>query len=159
MRAKLPAKPIPAILATVLLVAGLASASDARPRAQREVAEPYQLPAVAVMPVHPYGAAVCNQGGIAGGNRGCVTFRTKRGERFVQITAQDATGLPVPGFISQSDGPGGWIPFCGSTPKPLRIKSGVIVEVWVFAYRAVNLDACPGTATTGTVTAVFSKRR
>lgn len=119
----------------------------------------YQSPAVAVMPIHPTGAAICNEGGVLPGERGCVKFPLLSArERFLNVEVQDASGLPVPAFLAWGDDPSEWIPFCGSTKRPLRTLGGT-ATVWLYPYRSPNLPACPGTATTGSVTATFLGRR
>lgn len=140
---------------TLVTTGGAASAGSS----SRRATEKYTSPAPAVMPFFPYGAAVCSQGGVAGGNRGCATFGVLPQERFVNVRIVDASGLPVPGFIAQSDRPSEWIPFCGATARPIRIKSGVEMVVWAFAYQPPNLPACTGTATTGDITSTFFSAR
>ena len=111
------------------------------------------------MPVHPTGAAVCNQDGMVEGDRGCVDFPVVSfREAFIELEVTDATGVAVPAFLAWNDDPSTWIPFCGKTDKPLKIRGGT-ATVWLYPYRSPNLPSCPGTATTGTVTATFLKRR
>jgi hypothetical protein len=126
---------------------------------ERTVTDDYMTPAPAIMPVHPYGAAVCNRGGALGGNRGCVDFTPiSITERWLSVEISDASTLPVPAFLQWADADiDEWIPFCGRTTKPLKVKGSV--TVWIFAYRAANLPLCPGTATTGEVRATFSSHR
>jgi hypothetical protein len=137
-----------------LVVGILLGQAAARP-AKRVRTQAYMSPAVGVTPVHPYGTAVCNQGGVAGGNRGCVTFVARPVERFVSIEIVDTTGLPVPAFIQwdEEDNLDKLVPFCGKTKKPLLIRG--TVTVWLYPYRSPNLPMCAGTATTGEVTATF----
>lgn len=127
-------------------------------RVERVATEQYMSPALAIMPMHPRGVAICNQGGVVEGNRGCVDFplRSLR-ERFVEIEVTDATGLPVPGFLAWGEDPSEWVPFCGKTVKPLPTR-GTVATVWLYPYSAINLPFCAGTATTGTVTATFLRR-
>ena len=151
-------------LALVLVLIGVVIASErpglaADQPAPRRATQQYMSPAVAAMPYHPYGAAICNREGAVGGNRGCVVFPVKVQERFLDVSVVDATGLPVPAFVAQSDDPSEWVPFCGETARPLPIIRGVEVTVILMPYRAVNLPLCVGSATSGRVTATFRSRR
>lgn len=155
-------RPLPRLLALVLTLGLLIPAASADPaqtaRRERTETQEYMSPAVAVTPIHPYGAAVCNQGGLAGGNRGCLNFFIRPRERFISIKIVDAAGLAVPGFIQWGEGDlDTWVPFCGETPTPVRIKG--TLAVWVYAYRSPNLPPCAGTATAGEVTVTFTARR
>lgn len=141
----------------ILLVVGSPSA-NASTKLRTET-QAYVLPALAIMPLHPTGAAVCNQGGAIEGNKGCVDFHILSSkERFLSVQVEDASGLPAPAFLAWGEDASKWIPFCGSTPKPLRVRGGT-VTVWLYPYRSPNLPLCPGTASTGTVTATFLKSR
>lgn len=142
------------------VVALSASAAQGRPpAAPREVTEEYISPAPAVMPVHPFGAAVCNRNGVVAGNRGCIVLPVAPKERFVDVQISDASGTTAPGFVAQSDNPDTWTPICGGTDRPLKINPGVEVTIWVYAYRAPNLPPCAGAGTSGTVTVRFLTKR
>lgn len=147
-------------LSSALLAGSLlpAAAEAKRPKPRTETGE-YSTPSTAVTPVHPGGVAVCNQGGVVEGNRGCVDFPVMMHERFLTLEIVDLSGLPVPGFVAQSADISEWIPICGSTDKPLKIIPGAPMTVWTYAYRSPNLPLCAGSATTGTITATFSATR
>lgn len=145
------------LVAAAVLVAATVTApasSSRAPRSERRVEARYQTPSIAAHPV----VAVCQQDGAVSGNRGCVTFPTVAGERFVHVEIADASGLPVQGFIAlehelQPD----WRPFCGATTEPVPIAGTVVVIV--YPYSPPGLPPCLGAATFGSVTAVFSNRR
>lgn len=134
--------------------------AGARPsKVVRVETKEYMSPAIALTPVHPYGAAVCNQGGILDGHRGCVNFPIQSlRERYLRIEIEDSTGLAVPAFVQWNDGDlDEWVPFCGKTGKPLRVEG--TATVWLYPYRSPNLPLCAGTATRGSVTVTFLGRR
>lgn len=146
-----------AIVASAVVVSAAPTAARAAKVVRVETKE-YQSPAIAVMPMHPTGAAVCNEGGALPGERGCVVFPLLSSrERFLEVEVQDASALPVPAFLAWGDDPSEWIAFCGSTKRPLRTLG--TTAVWLYPYRSPNLPTCPGTATTGAVTATFLARR
>ena len=156
MRIRSAAMFLAGALAATSLISGPVRARPVTPRSETKE---YLSPALALMPVHPYGAAVCNQGGVVEGNKGCVDFTIQSfKERFIEITVEDATGLPVPAFLAWNDDPSTWIPFCGSTNKPLRSGAGT-ATVWLYPYRSPNLPTCAGTATTGSVTMTFLRSK
>lgn len=149
---------VTAMIATTLVVSAAPSAARTADVVRVETKE-YQSPAVALMPIHPAGAAVCNQGGALPGERGCVDFPLLSArERFLKVEVQDASGLPVPAFLAWGEDPSEWIAFCGSTERPLRARAAT-ATVWLYPYRSPNLPICPGTATTGSVTVTFLARR
>ena len=90
---------------------------------------------------------------------GCVRITPQKGERFVHVEINDASGTPTQGFVNQdSNGDGssdidGLI--CGRTEDPLKVVPEVPINIFVLAH----LSDCPDSAgTTGTVTATFGKR-
>ena len=105
--------------------------------------------------------------GLASGTGGaacfpCPSFDVSEQDRWVKMeVVDDVSPAPVAFAIRQEKLDGGCCdhvagPFCGSTGKqPVALTRGLDVYVFVFALGDV---ACPGAfATTGTVTAVFSK--
>lgn len=147
------------VAAVALSLASVAAAHPASPRDERIETRAYMAPAVAVMPMHPTGAAVCNSGGLVDGNRGCVEFLVvDPKERFVKVEVKDTSGLPAPAFAGWGDDPREWTPFCGSTRKPLRVR-GYRLTIWLYPYSPLNVPLCSGLVTTGSVTATFLKRR
>lgn len=85
---------------------------------------------------------------------GAVVFRGGP-ERFVSVEIDDAHGLPVTGIVVQpGDDRGTHI--CGATEKPLRVRP--FEKVTVFLMNGVCGDAGASIATTGTVTATFTKK-
>jgi len=91
---------------------------------------------------------------------GCSSFGaagwsvdTKTGEKYVTVTVTDATGQKVPGAFWTGSGTNSHTDaFCGAT-KNYQFGAGPVV----IALDAVGATpACPGLATQGTVTLVFS---
>lgn len=85
---------------------------------------------------------------------GAVVFRGGP-ERFVSVEIEDAHGLPVTGIVIQPDDDEG-THICGATDEPLKIRP--FEKVTVFLMNGVCGDAGASVATTGTVTATFTKR-
>ena len=81
-------------------------------------------------------------------------------ERFVSISVEDATGLPISGEIGQnldSDAsPEISYMFCGATEKPVKINPNV--EVFVYLYEG-TCGTDPSLPTSGEVVAEFSAKR
>ena len=79
----------------------------------------------------------------------------KAGEKYVSVTVTDHSGRATPGAFWETGGTGGTsktVPFCGST-KDYTAPAGTVT----MALDAVGAIAgCPGLATQGTVTVVFS---
>ena len=100
---------------------------------------------------------------------GCVTFATKPKENFVKLVAKDATGLPVSATVSQPDSNGdGFVEtvgsFCGKSGK-IAINGGSPISIFLYAHPTTGAfeqfggpTECTGTATTGTIRALFSNR-
>ena len=100
---------------------------------------------------------------------GCVTFPTQPKEKFVQLTATDATGLPVSVTVSVPDQNGdGFVEpvgaFCGKSGK-IAIPGGNELSLFIYGHPTTGQfeafggpTACNGTATTGTIDAVFSSK-
>lgn len=88
----------------------------------------------------------------AGGNVGAVVFRGGP-ERLVSIEIADAHGLPVTAVVAQGKDAGTRI--CGATRKPMRIRP--YEEVTVFLMNGACGSAGASVATTGTVTARFTR--
>ena len=84
---------------------------------------------------------------------GAVAFRGGP-ERFVSIEIQDAHGLPVTGIVEQPNRAGTHI--CGATDTPLRVRP--YEKVTVFLLNG-SCGAGASVATTGTVTATFTRTR
>ena len=89
----------------------------------------------------------------AGDGIGAVVFRGGP-ERFVSVEIDDAHGLPVAGIVSQPGVDG--TPICGASEKPLKVRP--YEKVTVFLMNGTCGDAGASVATTGTVTATFTRR-
>lgn len=94
---------------------------------------------------------------------GCVSFGAPAATLvYATVEVTDASGLPVPGNISQPDQPavGNVQPetekgtFCGKTAEPILIDPSYSVDVWI----GTQDPTCAGTATTGTVKITFSSK-
>jgi hypothetical protein len=113
-----------------------------------------------------YQPAYVEPGGTAGSihSSNGVAFRTRANERFVTVTIEDASGLPIPARVAQDvDGDREddvAYEFCGSTAQPVAIQPGVPVTVWMSHGTCddVTNPSSGGGWTTGTVTATFSRR-
>lgn len=84
---------------------------------------------------------------------GAVSFRGGP-ERYVSIEVDDAHGQPVAAIVAQPDEDHH---ICGATDKPLKIVP--YEKVTVFLMNGVCGHAGASAATTGTVTATFTKTR
>jgi hypothetical protein len=146
-------------LLTVLLVSALVGALGApgaeakKPKKKsRSIEMPYTEPAVGAA-----GVGVCFQGSS------CVFTEPLPGERKVSIEITDDLGLPVHASVIQdTSGDGNYLAaddetvhICGSTEKPLKIKSQT-VTVWVWRGPGA-LPPCPGLASAGKVKLTFSR--
>lgn len=96
----------------------------------------------------------------AGEPVGCVVFPIEPGERFVSIDVADASGDDVWASVyiyGYSDGTDAHEHVCGSSEGPLALGKG-LEELVVITTQTTGgaTNPCPGPATQGTVTAVFS---
>jgi len=146
--------------------------AQAVPKRPRVVSKSYASPAVTKLFVH---SDALEAGGCQSSSTGagCVTFRVRRNERWARIRVEDQSGAPVLASYTQDrDGDGsyeGEDVFCGQMRKPLSITPGVPLEIsiWAGPWAGASLTyslltpvypwvfACPGVATSGTVTASF----
>jgi len=83
-------------------------------------------------------------------------------ERFVSVTVEDDMGLPVAISVTQ-DTTGDGVPertfdACGETNRPVSIQPNYDVVVYIFQ-APCNLPDVSGLATSGTVTATFTRGR
>ena len=96
----------------------------------------------------------------AGEPVGCVVFPIEPGERFVSIDVADASGDDVWASVytyGYTDGTDTHEHVCGRTDAPLPLTDG-LEELVVITTQTTGgvTNPCPGPATQGTVTAVFS---
>lgn len=138
-----------------VFVTDAAVAARGRPakRGARHVVAPYDAPAVGSQ---GQGGGICsdqnNQDPFEG--VGCVVFAARPTEFFIDVQVQDASGLPVPGWVQTETG---MVRFCGSTARPVPVEPGTENFVWVFASSGTG-PPCVGAATRGSVAATFSRR-
>lgn len=96
----------------------------------------------------------------AGEPVGCVVFPIEPGERFVSIDVADASGDDVWASVyvyGYTDGTDTHEHVCGRTDSPLALTDG-LEELVVITTQTTGgvTNPCPGPASQGTVTAVFS---
>ena len=96
----------------------------------------------------------------AGEPIGCVVFPIEPGERFVSIEVADASGDDVWASVyvnGYSDGTDPHEHVCGSSEGPLALAAG-LEELVVITTQTTGgvTNPCPGPATQGTVTGIFS---
>jgi len=117
----------------------------------------YATPAVGAF---GQGAGACSQSN----GYGCVVFFVRRTEHHVSLSIRDQSGRPVYATYGQDRQPaGGYGPsnvsvegdFCGKTKRPVAIKPGR--RLYVFVYEGPGPNGCPGVATQGKVTATFTR--
>jgi hypothetical protein len=151
---------IPVVVAVAgVLVAGIvwSQAAEARSASRTAVAS-YSSPAIGLLGQGGFGQCDGEDG------VGCVLFFTRPAESHVTVKITDMSGQPVYGTVVQSTtNPGGYGlvqgtqrgAFCGKTKKPIAIKGGQRVAVYL--YEGPGPDGCPGLATQGTVKATFTR--
>ena len=138
-------------LTMALLALCLVAASAQAGTAARTVRRSYQ-PAY-VEPGNPGGSIHSSSG---------VTFRTRANERFVSVTIEDQSGLPIPARVTQGtpEHPDHEYDvdqeFCGSTSEPIAIQGGEPVTVWM-SHGTCGGGQTAGGWTAGTVTVTFSR--
>jgi hypothetical protein len=132
---------------------GPAGASKTPKPKKRTIALQYAEPALGAA-----GAGVCLQGSS------CLFYGPPAaGERRFAVVIEDDLGMPVPASVIQdTNGDGNFlvtddltVGICGATDEPVEIEPGKAVSVWV--WRAGASPPCPGTATSGTATATFTR--
>jgi hypothetical protein len=157
-------------IVTILSIGLIAGALFA-PAADAGKRRPYKRTAKQKYMVPAFGQA--DIGGFCPGQPreldGCASFPTKGKDKFVKVTIKDATGLPVTGTLSHPDQNGdGFVEslgsFCGKSRK-VAIQSGAQLIVFPYAVGSTGAfssfggpETCPGIATQGKVTAVFTDR-
>jgi len=142
-----------------ILIAGTVSSQFAEAKgAGRTAVATYTSPALGLFGQGGFGQCDGEDG------VGCVLFFTRPTERQVTVKVTDMSGQPVYATVVQNKGnPGGYGlqqatvkgEFCGKTKKPISIKGGQRVAVYL--YEGPGPDGCPGIATQGTVKATFTR--
>lgn len=101
--------------------------------------------------------------GVCLRSNGCVVFPLRKKERRISLWIKDGTRVPVYATVGQDTNPNNMVVervanICGDTRKPLVVKPGI--DVWVWLWAAPGLQPrCPGVATAGVVKAKISKHR
>lgn len=148
---------------TTVLAAGLIVGSFMAPAADAKKKKPYKRTATA-----PYSAPSHGQGDVAvgcataGPFMNCARIATGSKDKYVVLTADDASGGDVFMSISQPDSNGDGFTEnvatgCGTTTKVAIPAPGAELIIYVPVVGSV-LNTCPGPATTGTITAVFTSK-
>jgi serine/threonine-protein kinase len=86
----------------------------------------------------------------------CVSITLTSTEKFIDIVIKDDSGLPVGAFVGQDldqdgDWDGRWRAVCGSTPQPLRVTPGALVQV------LLDGEGCGGDGSTSTAGVIVAK--
>jgi hypothetical protein len=149
-----------AIGAAALIAAGVAPANGAS-RGVRETSLEYVGPAYGVSISTPVPsstiAGFCDPGIPHPPSKGCVRFSIMKGERFVALSIEDVTTLPVLGVAVDSHGRVLKV-FCGATDGRLQLPPDAAhIDVWAMAGNCPDV-VTPSVPTTGTITASFSRR-
>lgn len=81
-----------------------------------------------------------------------------KGERFIHVEINDASGTPTQGFVNQDANEDGSSDIdgliCGRTEEPLKVVPKIPIHIFVLAH----LSDCPDSfGTTGTVTAILGR--
>lgn len=152
----------------VLLVLGLAASLAAAPaqakkkkkpvRVERVVEIDYQLGNLgAATPAYTGGVCFVDPTMPAS----CKEVPVQKGDKFIKVEVQDASGTTVPGFISQGDVDGdtisdGYGQFCGAHAEAVPLNDE-FTPVGISMYPGVCADASGGgIPTTGTIVVTFS---
>ncbi|MDP9069459.1 MAG: hypothetical protein M3N53_14105 [Actinomycetota bacterium] len=144
------------LVAAAVLAGGAAPASSSAP-SSRSSTETYST---------PHGIWIEGHGDEDHGNLGAlplvapVTFKPEAGERLLEVAVQDLTERPVMVHVTQAGNGhhdhGVSVTFCSKKHPAIRLTSGAPVEVSV--YSGFCLNHTYGVATSGTITATFSRR-
>lgn len=141
------------VLVVGLIAGSLGAPAEAKRKPKARVAEgSYDNPAVGVP-------------GVVGTSSlgGAVEFVTMAHEGHMSVVVEDsAGGAPFITFSQDSDPSNstGWEIFataCGETEEPLVIEPGLAVRVSVYTTPGPNEPTCIGPATSGAITATFTK--
>jgi hypothetical protein len=144
------------VVCVAIVLVGPAEAQK-RKHVSRFVTSIYDAPAVSVQPA--FVAANCGSP-----NTGCLTTQVATGERFVSIKVRDSSGLDAYAdvYVNASGVPVGHAPiasFCGQTTESIPVQSGDVISVVVSFAGVDAAQPCAGAATSGRVTAMFSRTR
>ncbi|MDQ3916243.1 MAG: hypothetical protein M3323_13105 [Actinomycetota bacterium] len=142
---------VTAVVATLAVTAPVAPAEAGKKKKARVAEGTYDNPAVGV----PGVAGTSNLGGA-------YEFVTMTGENHISVEVDDdAGGSPTITFSQNTDpSDDSWEIFavaCGKTEEPLAIEAGLPVRVSVYTTPGRGAETCYGPATSGTITATFTK--
>lgn len=139
-------------ITAALLCASLAQPSYGRSARSRSETRPYTGAQAVSVSTPLLGAYV---GTCDAGDAGCARFELRPSDRYIDIEVLDAHGLPVYAVVW---GPGGNEvgDLCGTTDHPIPSPGGYI-DVWPTKGTCHDTPH-PSVATTGEITATFSRR-
>jgi hypothetical protein len=94
---------------------------------------------------------------------GCANFTPRARMKYLSLQIKDESGTSTYAAVSQDlDGDGvgdvDYPNFCGKTAKPIKIRPGYVVTVFINGGPGAD-PPCPGVGTSGTVKATFSNLR
>jgi hypothetical protein len=92
----------------------------------------------------------------------CVNFTPRAGMKYLRLQIKDQSGTSTYALVSQDldgddVGDTDYPNVCGKTAKPIKIRPGYEVTVFINAGPGAD-PPCPGIGTSGTVQATFSNR-
>ena len=146
---------------TTMVAAALVLGAFAAPMAEAGKKKKYKRTATGTYQAPSYGQGDVGYG-CAYDAENCVRFQTGPKDRYVTLTAIDATGADIYMAVNAPDSNGDGLTEdvgsgCGKTTKLAIPQPGQELIVYVPAVGSV-LEDCPGPATTGTIKAVFTSR-
>jgi hypothetical protein len=141
----------------ISLIAGLLIA-PAEARRRRRIVQraraAYETPALG------HGDAII---GCVADGLGCVNFIPRAGMKYLRLQIKDQSGTSTYAVVSQDldgddVGDADYPNVCGKTAKPIKIRPGYEVTVFINAGPGGD-PPCSGVGTSGTVRAIFSNLR
>lgn len=130
-----------AVVGALWLVAAMGSSTVAASEDSRDVSRPYNMDRAMV------------HGSDSDPYLGTQPefFRSEKGERWVVVSLEDATGHPVAGRVEVGDKV---FAFCATTPEPIRVRPEKRIAV------SATMGLCgmgPSVVTEGTISVTFSR--
>ena len=152
----------------VLLVLGLAASFAVAPAQAKKKKKPVRAERVVEVDYQLGGLGVSTPAATAGTcfvdptqPASCKDVALMKGESYIKIEIQDASGTTVPGSMNQGDIDGDGVndiygQFCGAMPEPIQLQDSY-APVSISMYPGVCADASSGgIPTTGTIVVTLS---
>jgi hypothetical protein len=148
---------------TAILAIGLVAGAFSAPAAEAGKKKKKTYKRVAT---HDYAVPAFGVGGVGGScpnaTDSCARFPTTAKDKYIQVSIEDDSGMPVYGTISHPDQNGdGFVEslgtFCGESGK-VAIQSGAEVIIFPYLTSATPVTGCQGVATQGTITGTFTSK-